>query len=316
MRAGIRLIWITACMAVCLSVLHGLAWRGYRKLYAHTYFTLDHVFGKVNADFNTLIVGNSIFKFGVNPLHIDSVKGIRSVNLGYAATGFITQEFLIRTYVQHHSKPGIILLGFSPYTFYTDRELNNKLPMYDYSADTAAARFLEENDSSYMHIKYIPFYKYMLMDDYSRFGIISAYRGTAMFQLPGTYSYNGFYSNRLDSKKVVTFAAAELQEQKVVNRRELEAFYKIVALCNQHNIRLVMVPYPLINGKVHKSSVLHSDVANVLMKVEEQNNVVVLSESDFNFDSVNFSDGTHLTFEGAAKYSGRIAEALRAILSQ
>lgn len=314
MKAGVRLIWITICLIICLSVLNILGRRGYRILYEHTYYTLDEVFGKKKSDFNTLIIGNSIFKFGVNPFYIDSLTGLSSVNLGYAATGFITQEFLVRAYLQNHTSPRCIILGYSPYIFYGGDEPNNKLPLYDYMNDQDMAAFFKANAIPYERVKYIPLYRYVLMDEYSRFGILSAYRGTAMFQLPGTYQYNGFYSNRLDSKKVLTFAASEVQIQPVINEKQLRAFYEIVNACTSNKIQLILVPYPHLykEGK----SVGHTEVKTILATLQNQNKITVLKDEAFNLTAADFSDGTHLTFEGSCNFSKQVGIAVDALIQK
>lgn len=314
MKAGVRLIWISGCLVVCLSVLNILGLRGYHILYEHTYYTLDEVFGKKKSDFNTLIIGNSIFKFGVNPFYIDSLSGLHSVNLGYAATGFITQEFLVRKYLQNHSAPRYIILSYSPYTFYSDQELNNKVPMYDYLNDTDLVAFFKANAIPYQKVKYIPFYRYVLMDEYSRFGILSAYRGTAMFQLPGTYKYNGFYSNRLDSKKVLNFAAAEVEQQQVINKKQLQAFNGIVDACNTRNIHLVLVPYPHLYKE--RKTVTDAEVERMLALLQSQNKITILKEDAFNLSASDFSDGTHLTFKGSCNYSKQLGSELRNLIQQ
>ena len=94
---------------------------GYRKLYQPTYETLSKIFEDTQS-YNTLLIGNSKVEFGINPLYIDSIAQLNSINFGYAATNFPTHVLLLQSYLKHHQAPKYLLLGVENNMFFTDKD--------------------------------------------------------------------------------------------------------------------------------------------------------------------------------------------------
>lgn len=313
MRPYFRLYWITGISALFLYAGSKFLDHGLRVLYQHSYSTVDHILKKNEQYSNTIILGNSIIKFGVNPYYIDSIAGVNSFNLGYPASGFITEALFLRKYIDNYGPPENLILGFNQYKFYLQEEKINKYPLYDFLNDPDVLKYFDHNNLPYWRIKHIPLYKYTTLDDYSRFGVFSAYRGTSAFQLPGSYNYKGFYSNLLNGNKNIQFAVNITPKNYVFQAKEYEAFNDIINLCTIHKINLLLVLYPGVCKQVI-SNVNLKEADSIIKNLDKNNKIHFLTDFNCEFKESDFIDEAHLTFSGSVVYSIEIAEELKRLL--
>jgi hypothetical protein len=276
---------------------------GYRKLYQPTYETLSKIFEDTQS-YNTLLIGNSKVEFGINPLYIDSIAQLNSINFGYAATNFPTHVLLLQSYLKHHQAPKYLLLGVENNMFFTDKDDCNKLPLYDYLDRLEVVDYFKNLQLSYKLPKYIPFSKFVFMDDYSRFGILSAFRGKGLFQSEDIYHYKGFYIGKKNRAPIPFIPVNSADTSLSLNKKAVSNFEQIVSICKKQGIILLLLfpPRPHALGKSISTS--NYAVDQYLTKKQRSDAIFVLrNDTIASFEPAHFVDASHLNYEGSVRYS-------------
>ncbi len=104
-------------------------------------------------------------------------------------------------------------------------------------------------------------------------------------------------------------------ERSFANRYEIEKLYleKLLKLCSDHNVRLVLVNMPVTanyKGSVSKS--LLSKYWQDIRKFTRQYNVEYINLDDTQFTAQDFVDNLHVSPAGGKKVAARVADALAA----
>ncbi|MBK8146198.1 MAG: hypothetical protein IPK62_15025 [Bacteroidetes bacterium] len=276
---------------------------GYRKLYQPTYETLSRIFEDTQS-FNTLLIGNSKVEFGINPFYIDRIAQLNTINFGYAATNFPTHLLLLQAYLKKHPAPKYLLLGIENNMFFTDEDHCNKLPLYDYLNRQEVVEYFESLQLPYKLPKYIPFSKFVFMDDYSRFGILSAFRGKGLFQSADIYHYKGFYIGKKNRAPIPFIPQSTADTALTLHAKALATFEQIVSICKKQGITLLLLFPPRPHDKGKPIPISNRAVDQYLVKKQRNNSFLVLrNDSIASFEPTHFVDASHLNYEGSVKYS-------------
>ena len=312
MKSVKKIIYILSTSVVLVIILSIVFNKGYRKLYQPTYNTLHMVFDDT-ISYNTLLIGNSKVAFGLNPLYIDSIAQLNAINLGYAAANLPTYDLLLSAYLNKHQAPRFLVMGIENNLFFTDEDHCNKLPLYDYLYREDVATYFEHLKLPYRLQRWIPGTKFMYMDDYSRFGILNAFRGKSLFQQADIYHYKGFYISKNDQKGLQFVPVRKVDTFTQLNQKALEHFEHIVSICTKHHITLLLCFPPMPHQVASISQTpLNLIVEKYLQKQQTFHPFHVLhNDTNRTFAPAYFVDGSHLTYDGSIKYSILIAEYLR-----
>ncbi len=310
---------ITALLLVLLTLLFVLTPVFIPKSYGvwATTAVMDGFYELEEDSIEVLFLGSSQIMTAVSPMQLYEETGITSYNLGTEQQNLVTSYFLLKEALQYQKPKVVVLDVFFLYPYYSDSALNSKEEFvrkaFDYMKWSpnkleAVRTICSLDDRHELKNYFFPFLRF-----HSRWSDLSLSDFTYLFRdkanpLKGfsiatekeALDFQGFTFT--DSTK----AAAPLETME-------QYFEKIVSLCEENNISLVLIKTPRGNGSFGE------DYHNGIQTLADKHALPFL---DFNekslFDEIAFDasadylDVSHVNYYGAEKITAYLSAYLNA----
>jgi len=195
-----------------------------------------------------LIIGACEAEMMMSPKMFDSATGYKTYNLGEVGTRFADNYLFLHQYLKYQKHPKYVLLHISPESFY---HVENKLlTTYKHEAflsDSVVYDVGKELDPEYISFSKIPFLKYSFYNTFTLYKIIDA-AGYSFLNKKYPPSIDGFSSplssDTVNSPESLVYKVQHYQWSAI----EEKYFKKIVSLCADNNIQLILYKLPTYKG--------------------------------------------------------------------
>jgi len=255
--------------------------------------------GKINKEI--VILGSSRGARNIIASEIEKKTGHTAYNLAYPGSDIEFHEFTVRTLLKYNKPPKVILLSVDyPMAFLTDSILNFRLdrlyPLvkYDYINDELVARDEKNKIMSNLFA--------LSRMNKTNFDIRQKHFTALDTLYPDGSMPISFQKDNEDWTPSTTFVKYDSQKELKVKR---DCFLKIIAMCQQQKIRLILIQPPLFDP-------MDSAFRERLEQLT-QNRVAFFDYNHQNPQYKNkdyFYDRTHLNRKGATIFTDEIAHYL------
>ena len=268
----------------------------------------------------TVIAGDSHAEASINP---DLFP--HSVSIAKSAENYFYTYYKLKHFIEKNPEISTVILGYSWHNFpqkYQESFLfgdsKSTISLYFPLLDEQGKHLIKSLDSSYLipwaqNTYGVPFqiYKERL--------VIKELSGLPISRSDISYfgGYRSIKTSNIDEKnikiKLEKYYSGLSQTDSAFSKHITEYFDKIMELCSQHNLKVVLVNTPvhqLYHGGI--PSIADNYIQSLLVKTKSKYaNFTYIDDSDFPLPKDCYYDGDHLNSKGAEKYT----EYLRAKLN-
>lgn len=301
-------------LVLILSLLTSVFVPKYYGVWATT-AAMDGFYELEDNSIDVLFLGSSQIMTAISPTQIYDETGITSYNLGTEQQNLVTSYFLLREALQYQQPKAVVLDVLFMYPYYSDSALNSKEEFvrktFDYmkwsSNKWEAVQTLCALDEQHEIENYLfPFLRY-----HSRWSDLSLSDFTYFFKNK-TNPTNGFsVTTEKEALDFQGFIPTDPSLTASTTETMTLYFEKIVALCEENNISLILIKTPRGNGSFGEAC------HNGIQKLADEHRLCFI---DFNektlFDEIEFDaendylDVSHVNYYGAVKITGYLSEYL------
>jgi hypothetical protein len=265
--------------------------------------------GGINADI--VITGSSRALVHYDPRVIEATTGLRTYNLGRNGSQTDMQLAVLKTYLQHNTRPRLLIHNLDLYSFVTSHEIYDPaqyLPYLDQPAIYAGVRRVYPDAWKW---KYLPLYGYIVAD--MRFTWIAGLKRLVGLE-PAESHFNGFvprhlsWTGEFDAFVRQNPAGADTPVEPA-GVRDVE---EILELCRAHGIPALLVYSPEYAG-IHPLQRNREEIFARFAAISDRYGVPLLdySGSEISRHQRYFYNSQHLNADGARVFSfdlgGRLA---------
>lgn len=266
---------------------------------------------KIKADI--VILGTSRAEVQYDTEIIKQITGLKTYNLGLSGTHYNILKIRWKAYLNHNSKPKILVLDLDDSAMLDSKEIYNKFQYLPYFNTQEYGSVAKEFDDDYYFEKYIPIYKYR------------GYEMSVYDQIKSLkdFSYcpknvNGYLENDIKWIERDFAFLKKLKEKSKVKEKfcikkyknGLAALNEIIKDCKQNNIKVIFVWSPSY-FEAHSHFAFTKECINEIVdEISKQNNIKYYN---FSKDSVclkreNFYNSMHMNKIGVAQFSRKIGK--------
>lgn len=267
-----------------------------------------------NKTFDYVLVGSSRVFNVVSPLVMDSVLGMKGVNLGVGGTGYAENFLLLDQFFKNGNKAKIILIQvdmwglLAPEKAYS-HPFNDQCYLFLIGKGTSDS-VIAKNTNPLKHVlrKYLPFFSYAEYNNI--YPMNSVYAGFP--HKPADFEKEaGVYLRDNDGQRDKVFTDSLKVQHREYCAASAESLQQLIALARKHNCTVVFftsptysvyLPYEPDNKVMHDS----------LDAIANRNSIPYF---DFEKSSIcderkDFRDFTHLNRKGSGIFSALLADSL------
>jgi hypothetical protein len=308
--------------------------KGQRTFNAYNTEQLDRVIN--DSSYNDILyLGSSRTQMHLNPKIIDSITGLSSLNLGRSGGNSKEEYMLLMAYLTNHKTPKYIFYGIDQRAVDSSNIIPNAIIYLNYLNNKQIVEGLKETYSNIEILKYVPFTRFLLYDDYYRHISIQGNLGKTA-RLPGREYFKGYASAGDDKVKIPvgkwdeldTTINFELIGQKLrtelvkktpgnpplldsYNHKFLINFQKIINVCKKNKIQLIFYTSPFAD----RQDIFKEKDIRLLKEIVEFNQMPFFRLDTCKIYTPNdFTDFSHLTHKGSRKNSQNFGLLLKALL--
>ena len=195
-----------------------------------------------------LIIGACEAEMMLSPKMFDSATGYKTYNLGEVGTRFADNYLYLHQYLKYQNHPKYVVLHISPESFYhVDNKLLTTYKHEAFLSDTLVYNVIKELDPEYINFSNIPFLKYSFYNIFTLYKIVDA-AGYSVLNKKNPPSIDGFSSplssDTVNSSESLVYKVQHYQWSPI----EEKYFLKILTLCRNNNIQLILYKLPTYKG--------------------------------------------------------------------
>lgn len=251
---------------------------------------------------DVIFFGTSYVAKGVSPLIIWSEYGIPSYSLAFGQQQAIISYYFLKEAIKRHN-PKVIVLGSSAFykdvnydeTSYNLRKSLNFMPMSLVKIQAISEIVENSDDQEYLDYLFpLAYYHYRweslepqdlapLADEFSFKGISVSY-GIKPFVFPDNFMQ-------------------PIGRNVKINEKNESYIIRMIELCKQENIELVLISIPRLNWNIEKSQEIKRFATNYNLPFIDYNLPENLEAISFDANTDSFDAGGHLNVFGAEKIS-------------
>lgn len=277
---------------------------------------IDGFYAMPQDNIDVLFLGSSQIMTAISPMQIYEEYGITGYNLGTEQQNLIASYYLLKEALSYQ-KPQIVMLDVMflfPYAQNTPLNSDEKFvrKSIDYmkwsSNKWEYIKTVCSLDSTHEIRNYlVPFLRY-----HSRWADLTLEDFTYLFQDKHNPLRGFCISKRVENDDQFTgFTLSDSTAHAELLPTMEEYLYKIIHLCQEQNISLVLIKTPKANGSFNEAC--HNTIQD-LADSEEISFIDFNEQNAFqamNFDvTTDYNDGTHINYYGACKISDYIGQYL------
>lgn len=311
-KSGVlRIVLFFVLLTGVLFLLDVVINTGLRRLTTGPFGVTNRIVqGKVNAEI--LISGSSRAQTHYDPQIIQSITGQSTFNMGINGSQTDMQLALLKTYLQHNTKPALVIHNLDLFSFVTTHEVYDPAQYLPYLHETPLYEAIRQYQPGVWKWRYLPLYGYAVED--LRFTWLLGLKGFAGIQPPETHfqgytprhtPWTGeFEAFRASHPEGVTF---EIEERGVRLMEEL------VQVCVQKGIPLLLV-YSPVYSEMQPLERNRDEIFRRFHALADPFQVPIedFSSSPICRDQANFYNSQHLNVHGATRFSQELAARLKA----
>jgi hypothetical protein len=301
----LKKIFTYLLLVICLAyVVREFIYVGLRKNATGEFDKLNTIFIKQN-NYDVLIIGSSRAESHFVPFVIDSITGLSSFNAGQSGAMQEMNLTVLRSYLVHSTSPNVAVLNIDIHLPNSGNDTIHHFPKYfPFLGNDTLYDHLKNHDRRFKYFKWMPFYSLPYTNDYYLSASLRGWLGMTG-ETDKTY-FKGFTP---EQKWVED---TDKDQNRAINYSFPPVFYKsindIIAVCNQNNIKLVMVVSPLY-CRLSEMIVNRSTIIAMLKQLANNNGVIFM---DYTTDDIctkkeYFINSRHLNKVGAYKFSQKFA---------
>lgn len=300
--------------ALIISWLAGLYFdHQYKKRWDILFFNKTEKLINSQEKFDVVLLGNSRVHFGINPWYLDSVTGLKSFN--FANGGSDVEDLLLTSelYIEHHPLPGTVVISLDPGMMKKNESLKTLYHYLFYLDDGIMRRYLSAAGHPVTMIRYLPFLKYSVMDEYNR---TSVFNTSASIEKFDHNIYQGYMNIHKDTGTTVngTYNVSRYEEDSLW-RPSVNVFNKLIQTWKKNPVNIIFVYPPEKARSPFRKWKLYKTANQIFDSIALKQGIKCLHfENDPSFSDGWFVDDIHLNHPGATKYSEMLADSLRSVL--
>ena len=195
-----------------------------------------------------LIIGACEAEMMLSPKMFDSATGYKTYNLGEVGTRFADNYLYLHQYLKYQKHPKYVVLHISPESFYhVDNKLLTTYKHEAFLSDTLVYNVIKELDPEYINFSNIPFLKYSFYNIFTLYKILDA-AGSNAINKKSPHSIDGFSPPSLSDTAINSQSLLAKVYGYKWNKVEEKFFLKIITLCKDNDIKLVLYKLPTYKG--------------------------------------------------------------------
>jgi hypothetical protein len=269
--------------------------------------------GEINAQI--VISGSSRALSGFDPRIIQATTGLSAYNIGRNSSQTDMQLAVLKAYLEHNSKPEIVIQSLDSFSFEATREIYNPAQYVPYLYDDELWKPLRQINPSIWKSRYVPLYGYVV-DDMTMSWLIGL--GALFGWSPREDYFLGFNPRFL--KWTDDFKSFKAANRGGVNwpidpegRQSLE---ELVRVCQVRGIRLIFV-YPPEYSEMQGLSKNRGEIFEDFRELAAKYDVPLWDYSGWRHagNTEYFQNSQHLNEDGAEVFSTDLANQLQAYLA-
>lgn len=314
-----RCVMIMAFICICITI------NSFMNFMFIPYSYVEADYNNVyNNKYDTIFVGTSHGKCGINPKIVDSINGGKSVNLCLGG------EYLSYTYykvkdVCRKFTPKKVVYELDPSYWTTEEYIGTDSSLLFYNMEWSSVKlqmYVDKLMGEDFRLSLFPWYIFkkeykMICGNVSHksyIGTSSSICNSDFKNKSQKYEDNGFIY-----RKPVDFVPSWKEyikwDESKVNTENLKYFRKLVKLCNDKDIELIVIITPVPNKTLEKYKNSYDDMNKYFAKLTEKYDVkfydfTKIKNSDMDIKSFCDEEG-HLNGESANEFSKELAKYIK-----
>lgn len=270
--------------------------------------------GKVKSDI--VVFGTSRAESHYDTEIISKITGLKTYNLGLSGTHYNILKIRWKSYLNHNSKPKILILDLDSSSLQDLTEIFNKFQYLPYLSTTEYGTVAKEVDSDFYFEKFIPIYKYRGYE-------MSIYKQIKSLKDP-FYCYqnvNGYVEHDIKwIERDFRVLKNQIEKNKVKDKfngnqykNGFKVLEEIIEDCKQNNIKVVFVWSPSYYESNLITPVNKKCIDQLLKKISKQNKIEYynFSNDSLGLKKENFYNSAHMNKNGVAIFSKKIGEIIK-----
>lgn len=299
------------CFAMILAMFIGKWLDGrYRGRWEILFFEKTDELIYKKDKFDVVLLGNSRVHFGINPYYLDSLSGLSAYNFANGGSDITDILLTSQLYLNHHTVPKIALVSVDPGMLKKNESLKTLYHYLFYLSDDTMRTYMQQAGHPTLPVRYIPFLKYAVMDEYNRTSLFVSGHPFPKFD-------HNIYQGFLNISKDTGAASARLYN---ANRYiddslwhpSIKLLDQLVKVWKKSGSKLIFVYPPEKQDAPFKNWKFYKEGMQVFDSVANANQIPCFHfDKDRNFGDGYFVDDIHLNNPGATKYSLMLGDSLR-----
>lgn len=288
--------------------------KGLEKYYVHKYNRVGEMF-RDTTGYDILFVGSSRTHTTVFPRVIDSVTGKTSYNTGVDGGGMFDFKMTLDAYLAVHPAPSMVVMTIDPNSFNGDEVLFDPMQYFPVIKNN---RVLDSTFSTLGYktfvIKYLPWFSFIYLDDYSKNIAIDGFRGKKDLT-PGEFENRGYRTNTNNCLD----PSLHRKDSNLIkpNPALVKLFQSMLDTCKVRNIPVMLTFAPEYRHEF-SGTFKNIEVFNHLIdSISNRNGLTFYRDDNLDFitDSCLFRDIKHVNTEGGIIYSRILGNRLKEKIS-
>lgn len=298
----LRVFWLTGIACTLIPILVGWTLMRYDNSFLCEYkVLLDYKSSFTNENYDVIFFGDSSCLMGVSPKIIEKETGLKVLNLGtYGGTGIIGYEAILRSYLKSNNPPKLIIYYISP-----------SIPNM-YSVKTFEQIF------SYIKLASIDLFIENL-GEYNPLQIPSALITYLTDKITPTTTKEQLKQLYMELEEFKGFQNKENNTGKMKETEKINSRYKYGDYFNTPHDPRKKIMKLVSHFKSDKTDVIiylapmpeTEEAFNYFKETYQE----IISNKPYTLKNENFSDYTHLNYQGAMINSKKVASFLKEILN-
>ena len=311
LKSGVlRIVLFFVLLTGVLFLLDAVINTGLRRLPTGPYGVTNRIVqGRVNAEI--LISGSSRAARHYDPRVIEAVTGRSAFNIGVNGARIDLQLALLKTYLNHNTKPALVIQNLDLRSFLTTHEIYDPAQYMPYLKEAPLFDAIQQFHPDVWKWRWLPLYGYAVED--MRYSWLACFQGFSRNPAPETLFQGYGPIDKPWSGDMNAFRADHPDGVKIeIEERGVRLMEELVQVCVKNGIPLLLVNSP-VYSEMQPLERNRDEIFRRFHAIAEPFQVPIedFSSSPLCRDQANFYDPQHLNVQGATRFSLDLATRLK-----
>lgn len=308
-RGMLRIATFFMLVVALLMLADHVINRGLRRIKTSAFGVTNRVLtGRINAEI--VITGSSRAVTHYDSRIIQATTGRSTFNLGINGSQTDMQLAMLKAYLNHNTRPGLLIHNLDLFTFITTKEIYDPAQYFPYLDEEPIFNAVKKIYPEAWKWRTLPLYPYAVED--MRFTWLGGIRGFLGWN-PTEDRFQGFTPRHTPwTGEFERFKAAHPEGLRFeIEAEGLQALDELVAICRQRGIRVLLV-YSPVYYEMRALETNRDEVFAHFRRISERYDAPIwdYSDSPVARDKQLFYNSQHLNADGAAAFSRALAQRL------